>query len=163
MRALHKILLNLVIAVTFFILFYVFKTSESSSDGHYTSTFDNSCYTCTDSNNVFETTQDDSHGGPTTLEAAAPFETKSEAANDVYNVWCIFTKAISHASMKRKFHTFTNSLFKHSTGQVALHIIIDNSSKPVAEDVLETVKEATQKNILVWRYVGCTRVRLDGS
>jgi hypothetical protein len=149
MRVLHKILLNLIIAVTFFILFYVFQASESSSDNHYTSTFDNSCYTCTDNSNVFGTTQDDSRGRPPTLETVTPFETKNEA-NDVYNVWCIFTKVISHAPMKHKFHTFTNSLFEHSTGHVALHIIIDNSSKTIAEEVLETVKEATQKDILVW-------------
>lgn len=151
MRVLHKILLNLIIAVTFFILFYVFQTSESSSDKHYSSTFDNSCYLYTDSNNVFQTTQDDSRGRPSALETAAtPSERKSEA-NDVYNVWCIFTKVLNHAAMKHKFHTFTNSLFKHSTGHVALHIIIDNSSRTAAEEVLEAVKETTHKEILVWR------------
>lgn len=148
MRVLHKILLNLIIAVAFFILFYVFQISESSSDNQYSSNFDNSCYTFTDSSNVFETTHDDSRERPSTLEITTPFEMKSEA-NDVYNIWCIFTKVTSHAPMKHKFHTFTNSLLEHSTGHVSLHIIIDNSSRTIAEEVLEAVKETTQKDILV--------------
>lgn len=150
MRVLHKILLNLIIAVIIFILFYVFQTSESSSDNRYASNFGNSCYAYTGTSSEFETTHVDSHGRPPTLETTTRFETKSETYN-VYNVWCIFTKVISHAPMKHKFHTFTNSLFEHSTGHVALHIIIDNSSKTVAEEILETVKETTQKDILVWR------------
>lgn len=148
MRVLHKILLNLVIGVTFFILFYVFRTSESSSDGRYSSTFDNSCYTCSNNSVVFETRHDDARGRPPTLEIAAPYEAKS-GANYVHNVWCIFTKVTSNTPMKHKFHTFTNSLFDHSTGHVALHIIIDNSSRTVAQEVLETVKETTRKDILV--------------
>lgn len=151
MRVLHKILLNLVIGVTFFVLFYVFRTSESSSDGRYSSAFDNSCYTCTNNSIVFETRHDDSRGRPPTLEIAAHYEAKS-GANYVHNVWCIFTKVTSHAPMKHKFHTFTNSLFDHSTGHVALHVIIDNSSRTVAQEVLETVKETTQKDILVMYY-----------
>lgn len=147
MRVLYKILLNLVIGVAFFILFYVFRTSESTSDGRYSPTFDSSCYTCTHSSIVFETRRDDSRGRPPSLEIA-PYEVKS-GENDVYNVWCIFTKVTSHAPMKNKFHTFTNSLFDHSSGHVALHIITDNSSRSVAQEVLETVKETTQKDILV--------------
>jgi hypothetical protein len=148
MRVLHKILLNLVLGVIFFILFYVFRTRESSSDGHYTSSFDSSCYTCTHSSIIFDTRHGDSSGRPSTLEIATPYEMES-GANYVYNVWCIFTKVTSHAPMKHKFHTFTNSLFHHSSGHVALHIIIDNSSRSVAQEVLETVKETTQKEILV--------------
>jgi hypothetical protein len=44
MRALHKTLLNFIIAVTFFILFYVCNTSESFSDGHCTPTSDSLLY-----------------------------------------------------------------------------------------------------------------------
>jgi len=148
MRVLHKIVLNLIIVVTFFILFYVFITSESSNDNRYPSTFDNSCYTSTGRSNVFETSQNDFHRRPSTVEIIADFDTKIEA-NDVYNIWCIFTKVTRHAPMKHKFHTFTHSLLSHSSGHVALHIIIDNSSRAIADEVLQNVKETTQKDILV--------------
>jgi hypothetical protein len=147
MRVLHKILLNLIIVVTFFILFYVFLTSESCSDNRY-STFDNSCYTPTGASNLFETSQDDFHGRPSTVEIVTDFETKIET-NDVYNIWCIFTKVTRHAPMKHKFHTFAHSLLDHSSGHVALHIIIDNSSRAIADEVLQNVKETTQKDVLV--------------
>jgi lipopolysaccharide biosynthesis glycosyltransferase len=151
MRVLHKIVLNLIIVVTFFILFYVFITSESSNDNRYPSTFDNSCYTSTSRSNVFETSQNDFHRRPSTVEIATDFETKIEA-NDAYNIWCIFTKVTRHAPMKHKFHTFTHSLLSHSSGHVALHIIIDNSSRAIADEVLQNVKETTQKDILVLYY-----------
>ena len=148
MRVLHKIVLNLIIVVTFFILFYVFVTSESSSDNRYPSTFDNSCYTSTGRSNVFETSQNDFHRRPSTIEIVTDFETKIEA-NDVYNIWCIFTKVTRHAPMKHKFYTFTHSLLSYSSGHVALHIIIDNSSRAIADEVLQNVKETTQKDVLV--------------
>ncbi|XP_069691543.1 xyloside xylosyltransferase 1 [Periplaneta americana] len=150
MRVLHKILLNLIIAVTFCVLFYVFQTNESDSDNHFPATFENRSLTYADNSAVFKTVQNN-NGRPPTLKIVTSLEIYSNAT-DVYNIWCIFTKVTSHAPMKNKFHTFTHSLVEHSTGHIALHIITDNSSKTIAEEVLDAVKEATQKDILVMYY-----------
>jgi hypothetical protein len=97
---------------------------------------------------VLDLSENDFHGRPPTVEIVTDFEKKIEA-NDAYNIWCIFTKVTRHAPMKHKFHTFTHSLLDHSSGYVALHIIIDNSSRAIADEVLQNVKETTQKDILV--------------
>ncbi|PSN40474.1 hypothetical protein C0J52_11606 [Blattella germanica] len=145
MRVLHKILLNLVIAVVFFVLFYVLHTS----DNHFSANFENLSFTLTHRSDEHNGVQVSSER-QTTL--GVPSIENVKGTKIVYNIWCIFTKVTSHAPMKNKFRTFANSLLVHTSGQIALHIITDRSSRMIAEEILAGVSETTQKNPVVKFY-----------
>ena len=55
----------------------------------------------------------------------------------VYNVWCIFTKVTSNSPIKRKFRIFVDSLLKYSSTGTVFHVVTDEESKIIAEQVIE--------------------------
>ena len=135
MRVLHKILLNLIVIVTFFVIFYLLQTNEYSFNDN----FRNLTVLHNDrskTTQIYETI-------PSALETSS-IETRIK-----YNAWCIFTKVTSHAPMKQKFYTFVDSLVRNTIEKIGIHIITDHSSREIAEQVLDRVKESTHKNPMV--------------
>ncbi|KAF7987414.1 hypothetical protein HCN44_003176 [Aphidius gifuensis] len=65
-------------------------------------------------------------------------ENKNINKNNIYNVWCIFTKLTSTSPMRRKFRIFTESLLKYSSVNLTFNVIIDNSSRKIAETIINT-------------------------
>lgn len=68
---------------------------------------------------------------------------------EVYNVWCIFTKVTSNSPMRRKFRMFVDSLLRYSTTGVVFHVITDEESKIIAEKVIEYNFLVTKKKMKV--------------
>jgi len=64
------------------------------------------------------------------------------AVMEDYNLWCIFTKANSSYKLKQNFRRFISSLVVNMTVPVALHIISDNTSQIIANEVLRDVASA---------------------
>ncbi|XP_058808903.1 xyloside xylosyltransferase 1 [Phymastichus coffea] len=70
----------------------------------------------------------------------------------LYNVWCIFTKVASNSPMKRKFRTFFDSLVRFSSGDIAFHLITDEESQSIAENIIDYVLFVYRKRVQVQYY-----------
>lgn len=86
-------------------------------------------------------------GGPPSN--AQPRLTIVEDHQELYNVWCIFTKVASNSPMRTKFRIFVESLLRTSNASIGFHVISDNESKIVADKVVGYVMTVTGKNINV--------------
>lgn len=93
-------------------------------------------------------TSDRSHRPVTLL---TPVDTNVIREN-VFNVWCIFTKVHSNAPLKSKFKTFLTSLLKHSNARLRLNLVSDNSSLPIAKDLLQSLTRSMKKPLDVDYY-----------
>ncbi|XP_035723428.1 xyloside xylosyltransferase 1-like [Vespa mandarinia] len=69
-----------------------------------------------------------------------------------YNVWCIFTKVATNSPMRKKFYVFTKSLLALATVDIAFHVITDDDSRPIAENVVQSVVSITKKTMKVQYY-----------
>ncbi|XP_066586008.1 xyloside xylosyltransferase 1 isoform X2 [Prorops nasuta] len=69
-----------------------------------------------------------------------------------YNVWCIFSKVVSNSPMRRKFRIFVESLLRLATVDIAFHVISDDKSKIIAENVIQGVLTLTGKIMKVQYY-----------
>ncbi|XP_043679362.1 xyloside xylosyltransferase 1 isoform X1 [Vespula pensylvanica] len=69
-----------------------------------------------------------------------------------YNVWCIFTKVSTNSPMRRKFYVFTKSLLSLATVDIAFHVITDDDSRPIAQNVVQSVASSTKKTMKVQYY-----------
>lgn len=132
MRVFHKILINLVVVVTFLVLFYVYNTSDSLLNR----------------NSAEETMAPASDGSKPF--ASLLVNSSNSTPKDEVNVWCIFTKAAGNAPMKYKLLTFSHSLLENANSvAISLHVIVDTSSQRVAQEILLGVKETLKKDMKV--------------
>ena len=131
MRVFHKILINLIVAVSFLVIFYVYNTSNSilkrsSSD---------EMSPASDGSKLFGSNM--------------PVTNSSTSKQEV-NIWCIFTKAAGNAPMKYKLSTFAHSLLESTNSvMVDFNVIVDTSSQRVAQEILNSAKDTLGKEIKV--------------
>lgn len=149
MRVFHKILLHLIVVVTFLVLFYAFQTNDSGI-----SRISNPLENWTNSTRLF-----DRHNEVQTRRQGHIYTTRapivlSNRNNNTNNIWCIFTKVDNNLQMKLKLRTFLDSLSHYSTIEFTLHIITDNSSLRIADGIVRKVQRAHQKNSKVMYF--CT-------
>lgn len=69
-----------------------------------------------------------------------------------YNIWCIFTKVASNSPMRRKFQVFTESLLRFASINITFHVISDDNSQNIAENVIKNVLISTGKFMKVFYY-----------
>lgn len=95
----------------------------------------------------------DSIVGLTSTRITVPIPSIATTFRDelYYNVWCIFTKVATNSPMRRKFHVFTKSLLALATVDIAFHVITDDDSRPIAENVVRSVESTTKKTMKVSR------------
>ena len=134
MVLLRKVLINLTLLAVLLVLFYCYQTSNGI---HWVlHTYEQENISTTESNNGENT-------------SSATFVASEKM---YYNVWCIFTKVASNSPMKRKFEIFADSLLRLSSVDIAIHIITDDDSKQVAEQVLKGILSSTGKFMKVQYY-----------
>nr|CAD7573940.1 unnamed protein product [Timema californicum] len=138
MRVLHKILINLIVVVSFLVCFYAFQTG-GFRESRIHNIFENETLLA-GRNESIKDNQNGSYGYSTTLRVHETPVSVKHTKHDNYNVWCIFTKVTGNVPMKFKFKTFTRSLMEHSTVYIKFHIITDNSSRTIAEEIIEGLK-----------------------
>lgn len=128
MLLLRKVLINLTLLAVILVLFYCYQTS-----------------------NGIRWALHGEQENVSTIESKSPNEdtitTTLFLSNKkvYYNVWCIFTKVASNSPMRRKFEIFAESLLRLSSVHIAFHVITDDDSKNVAENVLENIPSSTGK------------------
>ena len=128
MRVLHKVLINLIVVVSFLVIFYVYNTSDSLLSR----------------NSLSEVMAPASDGSK--LSGSLVSVGNNSALKEEVNVWCIFTKAAGDARMKYKLLTFSHSLIENANSvTVSFHVIVDTSSQRVAQEILHSVKETLGK------------------
>ncbi|XP_054014087.1 xyloside xylosyltransferase 1-like [Hylaeus anthracinus] len=135
MLLLSKVLINLTILTVILVLFYCYQTSNGILW---------SARTTSGRENVSST---ESSFGADTISAILLTNDKI-----YYNVWCIFTKVASNSPMKRKFEIFTESLLRLSSVDIAFHVITDNDSRNIAEQILNGVLFSTGKFMKIQYY-----------
>ncbi|KAK3909927.1 Xyloside xylosyltransferase 1 [Frankliniella fusca] len=129
MRVLHKVLFNLILLVSFLVVFYVYNISNSLLNRN--------------SDEIMAPASDGSK-----LSSSSVSTPKEEV-----NVWCIFTKAAGNASMKYKLLTFSHSLVENAnTVIIYLHVIVDTSSQRIAQEILQSVKDTLKKDLKISFY-----------
>lgn len=138
MRLLHKILVNLTLLALFLILFYCLQTPSSSISNQYNriNRRNNDVINRSESTNI-----------PTAVIKLANSTTSNE--DELYDVWCIFTKVTSNSPMRRKFKIFTASLLKLASVKLAFHVITDDTSRKIAETLIQGVVSTTGKHMKV--------------
>jgi len=72
-----------------------------------------------------------------------------------YNIWCIFTKVASNSPMRRKFQVFTESLLRFASINITFHVISDDNSQNIAENVIKNVMISTGKFMKVCPCMFC--------
>lgn len=65
-----------------------------------------------------------------------------------YNVWLIFTKVSQRSPLRYKFHNLLENILNISSVPLKFHIIVDNSSKQLAENEISEVVTHSNKPIL---------------
>lgn len=125
-----KVLLNLVLLVSFLIVFYVVQTSK-------------------DQNYVFQskTIKEDSNF-PATIRNSFTMKSTNIVSVSVvdkyFNVWCIFTKVKSrNSSLRFKFNSMIKSILSHSTIKLSFHIITDVKSQYIAQNIFEEINNSS--------------------
>ena len=73
----------------------------------------------------------------------------SNLENEEYNVWCIFTKVRTHKSIKDKFNRMLLSLLNNTSSVITLNLITDSSSRIIAKDIINTLRNLTGKELKV--------------
>ncbi|XP_063222681.1 xyloside xylosyltransferase 1 isoform X4 [Bacillus rossius redtenbacheri] len=147
MRVFHKILILLIVTVTLLVLYYAFETEDfgelyisvrsSRING-------NATYNQSQRLGLLEISS--------SMNKSYNISVIANNRTNYYNVWCIFTKVTYNAPLKEKFKTFTYSLVKKSSVDISYHVITDNSSKNVAEDIIGNVRKTTSKLLEVTYY-----------
>lgn len=133
MRVLHKVLINLIVVVSFLVIFYVYNTSDSLLSR----------------NSLNEAMAPASDGFRLSSGSLVPIASNATPKEEV-NVWCIFTKAAGNAPMKYKLLTFSHSLVENARSVVvSFHVVVDTSSQRIAQEILHNVKETVGKGLKV--------------
>lgn len=134
MRLFYKILLNLTLVVCFVVLFF---TLHEKSENNFKNNLVNYHIKQIKSNN-----ESDSH---------FVYVRNSTAGLNFkyYNIWCIFCRATNKSPLKNKFTVFSHSLVNHSSVPLNINVITDETSRQVADEVLNQVKNSTNKNFKV--------------
>ncbi|XP_063987864.1 xyloside xylosyltransferase 1 [Diachasmimorpha longicaudata] len=88
----------------------------------------------------------------TSVTSAHPAKSPQPPRNSYYNVWSIFTKVTTNSPMRRKLRIFTESLMKHSTVNLTFHLITDDDSQVIADDVIKLNSLKLNKTINVQYY-----------
>lgn len=129
MLLIRKVLINLTILAVILVLFYCYQTSNGR---HWL------VHTVPEQETT-STAKSSSFGEDETFNALLEIE------KVYYNVWCIFTKVASNSPMKKKFEIFAESLLRLSSVDIVFHVITDDDSKDVAENLLEGILLSTEK------------------
>ncbi|XP_012252782.2 xyloside xylosyltransferase 1 [Athalia rosae] len=143
MRLLHKVLVNLTVLAVFLILFYCFQTPTLSITSNF--------YRNDARNDTKTKIISTSINAQRFIELP---ELNNGTSSDVeyHNIWCIFTKVTSNSPMKRKFKIFTASLLRLASVKIAFHVITDDSSREIAETLIQGVVKASGKYMKVRFY-----------
>ncbi|XP_067006536.2 xyloside xylosyltransferase 1 [Anabrus simplex] len=153
MRVFHKILLHIIAVASFLVLLYAYLTSDSGENRIFavSENFTSPAFrTVVDKHEPVKTREGGSHGHAAAVDEPPVVVKKN--VDDSFNVWCIFTKVSSNAPLKYKFKRFTHSLVQHASIRTSLHIITDNSSRTIAEEIFENVRVSTSKDFLIHYY-----------
>ncbi|KAL2711461.1 xyloside xylosyltransferase 1 [Vespula squamosa] len=156
MHLLRKVLVNLAIIAVLLVILYCYQTSTNGARwivGQAESR------NVEGSTNEFVSTTlreiNDSIVGLTSKRIALPaIPSIATTFRDkfYYNVWCIFTKVATNSPMRRKFYVFTKSLLALATVDIAFHVITDDDSRPIAQNVVQSVVSTTKKTMKVQYY-----------
>lgn len=134
MRLFYKILLNLIIFVSFLVVFYAFLTRNVLWEAAYRKI------------RTQKTAERSLQNPMINLSSEATF---SDNVFD-FNVWFIFTKVRYRSSpLKFKFRTLINSILKYSSSVLNFHIICDETSKQIAQQLIVQAVSYTGKRIEV--------------
>lgn len=139
MRLFYKILLNLIIFVCFLVVIYAFLTRNVLWEAAYRK---DSGTQKTEERSVQNSL----------INLSLEVTTLSDNAFD-FNVWFIFTKVrYRNSPLKYKFRTLINSILKYSSSVLNFHIICDDSSKQIAQQLIVQAVSYTGKRIEVFFY-----------
>lgn len=135
MRLFYKILLNLSVVVSFIVIFFAFHEKSNTSLNLVNYQKQIKLHNESDSHFVY-------------LRNVAPGTSELDPE---HNIWCIFCKATASSPLRTKFSVFAHSLVSLSSVPLNINVITDDSSQPVAENVLNHVRNATKKSFEVRR------------
>uniref|UniRef100_A0A1B6G689 Xyloside xylosyltransferase 1 n=1 Tax=Cuerna arida TaxID=1464854 RepID=A0A1B6G689_9HEMI len=128
----YKILLNLILLVSFLVIFYVVQTNKEQTDAfknqqEFTDTLEAGFSTPVTKSNFSEVTK---------LPSVS-------VVDKYFNIWCIFTKVKSRSSSLRyKFETLIKSIFESSSIKLSFHIISDSKSQYFAEKIFDDINSS---------------------
>lgn len=153
MHLLRKVLVNLAIIAVLLVILYCYQTSTNGARWIVGQAESRNVEAST--NEFVSTTlreMNDSIVGLTSKEIVLP--TVPSIATTFrdkfyYNVWCIFTKVATNSPMRRKFYVFTKSLLSLATVDIAFHVITDDDSRSIAQNVVQSVASSTKKTMKV--------------
>ncbi|GLH06590.1 Xyloside xylosyltransferase 1 [Gryllus bimaculatus] len=149
MRFTHKILINIVVIVVILIVFYAYQINERQTAASLTGN------SVSEKQIIINELPNKLHANKqieSSVQWVSHKTTHSITKQDEYNVWCIFTKVANNSPMKRKFERFAVSLISQSTVVIKLHLIVDDSSKTLAHEILRSVKKLTNKTFEEFYY-----------
>ncbi|KAF7386523.1 hypothetical protein HZH68_013655 [Vespula germanica] len=156
MHLLRKVLVNLAIIAVLLVILYCYQTStngarwivgQAESRNVEASTNEFVSTTLREMNDSIVGLTSNKIVLPTVPSIATTFRDKF-----YYNVWCIFTKVATNSPMRRKFYVFTKSLLSLATVDIAFHVITDDDSRPIAQNVVQSVASSTKKTMKVQYY-----------
>ncbi|XP_054271145.1 xyloside xylosyltransferase 1 [Macrosteles quadrilineatus] len=131
----YKILLNLLLLVTFLLILYVIQTNKQIDVFHKSYNEENAeilNVSTSVSSVLFATTR-----------------VKNVSVIDQYfNIWCIFTKVKNRSSsLKYKFSTLITSVLQHSSVKLSFHIISDAKSKYFAQILFDDIRISSKVHV----------------
>lgn len=147
MPLLRKVLLKLTILVLLLVAFYYYQTSDGGrlvvpNPRAQNASLANFTTILTTANYITEDNYSSSAGSYLLNNR-----------KNYYNVWCIFTKVTKNSPMIHKFQIFTDSLLRLTTADIAFHVIIDDNSQSIAENVVQNIMTSTGKFMKVISFV----------
>lgn len=155
MHSLRKVLVNLAVIAVLLVILYCYQTSTNGVRWIVGQAESRNVEGPT--NEFISTTLKDINDSivgltSTRIAVSTPSIATTTLRDEVYyNVWCIFTKVATNSPMRRKFHVFTKSLLALATVDIAFHVITDDDSRPIAENVVRSVATTTKKTMKVSR------------
>lgn len=121
MRLLRNYFVKFLILVCLLFVLYCLQTSDNWSV-----------------NNLLKKNENYDSASLTSSTSSTKSSVKPNKKTSFYNIWCIFTKVTDRSPMRRKFRILTESLFTFTSVNLTFHVIVDSSSKIIAQTVIKT-------------------------